>query len=69
MGKLYAQIQESLEEKRGAIECGNGIPLQWNSIKIFFLDTVSELKGKVERSAGEPWITQEMIRKMNERRK
>jgi hypothetical protein len=35
---------------------------------MFFLDTVSELMGKVERSAGEPWITQEMISKMNERR-
>jgi hypothetical protein len=30
---------------------------------------VSEIVGKVERSTGEPWITQEMISKMDERRK
>jgi hypothetical protein len=38
LGKLlvHAQIQESLEEVRGAIECGNRIPLQWNSIKKCF---------------------------------
>jgi hypothetical protein len=30
---------------------------------------VSELAGKVERSAGEPWITQEVISKMEERKK
>jgi hypothetical protein len=33
------------------------------------LDTISELVGKVEKRARKPWITQEMISKMNERRK
>jgi len=33
------------------------------------LDTVSDLVGKVEKRARKPWITQEMISKMNERRK
>lgn len=43
--------------------------MQWDNIKICLLDTVSELAGKVERSAGEPRITQEMISKIAERRK
>jgi hypothetical protein len=33
------------------------------------LDTVSDLVGKYERRARKPWITQEMISKMDERRK
>jgi len=33
------------------------------------LDTISDLVGKVERRARKPWITQEMISKMDERRK
>jgi hypothetical protein len=32
-------------------------------------DTVSDLVGKVKRRARKPWITQEMISKMDERRK
>jgi hypothetical protein len=31
------------------------------------LDTISDLVGKVERRARKPWITQEMISKMDER--
>jgi len=51
---LYAQFQDTLEEKRGEIECGSRIQVQWNNIKKCLLDTVSELVGKVERSAAEP---------------
>jgi len=43
--------------------------VQWNSIKECVLDTISDLVGKVEKRARKPWITQEMICKMDERRK
>jgi len=33
------------------------------------LDTISDLVRKVEKRARKPWITQEMISKMGERRK
>ena len=33
------------------------------------LDTISDLVGKIEKRARKPWITQEMISKMGERRK
>jgi len=33
------------------------------------LDTISDLVGKAEKRARKPWITQEMISKMDERRK
>ena len=39
------------------------------NIKECVLDTVSDLVGKVEKRARKPWITQEMISKMDERRK
>jgi hypothetical protein len=43
--------------------------VQWNNIKKCVLDTKSDLVGKVERRVRKPWITQEMISKMDERRK
>ena len=43
--------------------------MQWNNIKECVLDTISDLVGKVEKRARKPWITQEMISKMDERRK
>jgi hypothetical protein len=43
--------------------------VQWNNIKKFVLDTVSDLVGKVEKIARNPWISQEIISKMDERRK
>jgi hypothetical protein len=71
--KLYAQQQEvhdSLEEKFGAIKCESGnVEVQWNNIKKCMLDTMSDLVGKVERRVRKPWITQEMISKMDEQRK
>jgi type I site-specific restriction endonuclease len=33
------------------------------------LDTISDFVGKVEKRARKPWVTQEMISKMDERRK
>jgi hypothetical protein len=32
------------------------------------LDNISDLVGKIGRKARKPWITQEMIKKMDERR-
>ena len=37
-------------------------------MKECLLDTISDLVGKVEKRARKPWITQEMISKMGERR-
>jgi hypothetical protein len=71
--KLYIQkqrVQDTLEGKLGVIECdsGNG-EVQWYNIKECVLDTLSDLVGKVKKRARKPWITQEMISKMDERRK
>jgi len=43
--------------------------VQWNNIKECILDTMSDLVGKAENRARKPWITQEMISKMGERKK
>ena len=43
--------------------------MQWKNIKEYVLDTIRDLVGKVEMRAKKPWITQEMISKMNERKK
>ena len=71
--KLYAErrrVQNILEEKLGAIECESGnAEVQWKNIKEFVLDTISDLVGKVEKRVRKLWITQEMISKMDERRK
>ena len=71
--KLCAQrrrVQNTLEGKLCAIECESGnAEVHWNNIKECMLDTTSDLVGKVEKRAIKPWITQEMISKMGERRK
>ena len=73
MEKLYAQrqrVQDTLEENLGAIGCDSGnVEAQWNNIKECVLDTISDLDGKVKMRARRPWLTQEMISKMGERRK
>jgi hypothetical protein len=63
-------VQDTVEEELGAIgsESGN-IKVQWNNIYECVLDTVSDLVGKVEKREKIPWITKEMISKMDERRK
>jgi hypothetical protein len=44
--------------------CDSGnVEMQWNNVKEFVLDTISDLVGKVEKIAIKPWITQEMISK------
>jgi len=71
--KLYAQrqrVQDTLEEKLGATGCDRGnVGVQWKNIKECVLDTISDLDGKVKMRARRPWLTQEMISKMGERRK
>jgi len=68
--KLYAQrqrVQDTLEEKLGAIECESGnAEVQWKNIKECVLNTISDSVGKVEKRARKPWITQEIISKMDE---
>jgi hypothetical protein len=59
-----------LEEKLHAGDCVNrNVEGQWNNIKKCPLDTMSDCVGKVEKKARKPWITQEMVSKMDERRK
>jgi len=43
--------------------------VHWKNTKECVLDTISDLVGKVEKRARKPWITQEMVSKMDERRK
>ena len=63
-------MQDDLEEKLGVIGCDSGnVEVQWNNIRECVLDTVSGLVGEVEKRKIKPWITQEMISKMEERRK
>jgi len=64
------RVQDTLEGKLGAIECDRGnVEVQWNNIKECVLNTLSDLGGDVEKRARKPWITQEMISKMDERRR
>jgi len=71
--KLYDQrqrVQDTLEEKFGAIGCDSGnVEVQWNNIKGCVLDTFNGLVGKVEKRTRKPWITQEIISILDERRK
>jgi len=63
-------VQDTLEEKLGSLGCGStNVEVQWNNMKECVLHTVSDLVGKVEKRARKPWNTQEMISKMDERRK
>ena len=60
-------MQDNLEEKLGAIECESGnAEVQWKNINECVLDIISDLVGRVEKRARKPWITQEMISKMDE---
>ena len=64
------RVQDALEGKLGAIGCDSGnVEVQWNNIKECVLDSLSDLVGKVEKRASKLWITQEIISKMDERRK
>ena len=50
------------------LNVGN-VEVQWNNIKECVLDTLSDLDRKVEKRARKPWMSQEMIIKMDERRR
>ena len=69
MEKLFInrqRVQDTLEEKFGLIEGESGnAEVQWNNTMECVLDTISDLVGKVEKRARKPWITQEMISKMD----
>jgi type I site-specific restriction endonuclease len=71
--KLHIQkqrVQDTLEGKLGAIECDSGnVEVQWKNIKECVLHTLRDLVGKVEKRARKPWITQELISKMDARRR
>ena len=68
--KLYDQrqrVRDTLEEKLSAIECESGnAEVQWNNMKQCMLDSIGDLVGKVEKRAIKPWITEEMISRMDE---
>jgi type I site-specific restriction endonuclease len=54
----------------GAMECGSGnVEVQWKNMKECVLDTIRDLVSRVEKRVRKPLITQEMIDKINERRK
>jgi hypothetical protein len=56
-----------LEEKLHAGNCVNrNVDGQWNNIKKCLLDTISDCVGKIEKRARKPWITQDIISKMDE---
>ena len=67
--KLYSQRQQlkhALEEKLGVTECESGnVEVQQRNLKKYVLHPMSDLVGKVDRSATKPLITQEMISKMD----
>jgi len=71
--KLYTQkqrVQDTLEGKLGVIGCDRGnVVAQWKNINECVLDTLSDLVGKFGKSARKPWIVQDMISKMDERKK
>ena len=44
----------------------SNVKVQWNNIKKYVLDAVSDLVGKVDKKTKEPWITQETTIKTGE---
>jgi len=60
-------LQDTLEGKLGVIKRDSGnVEVQWKNIKECVLDTLSDLVGEFEKRVRKPWITQEMISKMDE---
>jgi hypothetical protein len=45
------------------------LEVQWQNIKKYVLDTMRYLAGEVERRESRPWITQDVISKLDERMK
>jgi len=70
--KKKQKAQSALEEKLGAVKCESGnVDVQRKSIKKCVLDrlAMSVLVGKVDSRGRKPWITHEVIRKMDGQRK
>ena len=71
--KLHSEgqnVQDALQDKFCAFECESGdVEMQWNNIKKGSVNTTSDLLVKVDWGARKPWITQEVISKMDEERK
>jgi len=66
----WQKVQDILLQNLSALECKTGnVGARWNNIQKCVLDTISDLVRKIDRKAREPQITQEMISKMNERKK
>jgi hypothetical protein len=60
-------LQHMLSSKLSAIECESGnVRVQWNNIRKYMLDTMSDLSGKVQRIARKPWLTQAVISTMDD---
>ena len=52
------------------MECeSENMEVQWNNVKKFMVDTMSDLIGKVEKRGRKPCITGEIIGKTDEREK
>jgi hypothetical protein len=70
--KLYVErqkVQDALEEKLNATECESGnMEVQRKNINKSVPDTMGDWIAKEERKSRKPWVTQEMINKVNERR-
>jgi hypothetical protein len=63
-------VQDTLEEKLCAIECESGnVEVERKNIKECVLDAISDMVGKEEKRSRKPWITREMMGKIDERRK
>jgi len=61
-GNIYTYIY-TLEKQLGAAECESG-----NALEQYQEMCASFFIGKVDRRARKPWISQEMINKMDEQR-
>jgi hypothetical protein len=59
-------VQDTLEEKLGAIKCESGDVEVSGTISKRVLDIMNDLVGKIERRARKPWITEEMVSRMDE---
>jgi hypothetical protein len=65
----YGELQDTLEQKCGAAECqSENVEVQQNINKKCVLYIMCDMDGKVDRKAKKPWITQEMISKMDEQK-
>ncbi|XP_026467813.1 uncharacterized protein LOC113371400 [Ctenocephalides felis] len=63
-------VRRDMETKFSVIKGRKeAVEKDWNEVKSVLLETLEDNVGKLEKVARKPWITQEMIKKMDERRK